>query len=59
MQVLIAWILSFRMVCLRLDLTVYECLDLWRNRPAIVIMYESREHTRQALVGRINQMYPF
>ena len=59
MQTLIAWVLSFRMVCTRLDLTVQECLDAWRNRTPIVVIVEEREDSRQALVCRINEMYPF
>ena len=59
MHVLIAWILSFRMVCLRLDVTVDQCLEIWRNRPAIVIMLDERDRYRHALIGRINEMYPF
>ena len=59
MQPLMAWALSFRMVCTRLDLTVQECLDAWRNRTPIVVIVEEREDSRQALVCRINEMYPF
>lgn len=59
MQTLMVWVLSFRMVCMRLDLTVQECLDVWRNRTPIVVILEEREASRQALVGRINEMYPF
>ena len=54
-----AWILSFRMVCLRLDLTVHQYLEIWRNRPAIMVILEDRERQHQALIGRINEMYPF
>lgn len=59
MPILMAWILSMRMACLRLDITVTECLDIWRNRPAIVIILEESDRSRRALVGRINDMYPF
>ena len=59
MYLLVAWILSLRMMCLRLDVTVRECLDAWRHRAAIGIMLEDREQTRHALVGRIDEMYPF
>ena len=59
MRVIVAWILSFRMACLRLDLTVHQYLEIWRNRPAIVVILEDRERQHQALIGRINEMYPF
>ena len=58
MQPLMAWVLSFRMVCTRLDLTVQECLDAWRNRTPIVVIVEEREASRQARVCRSNEMYP-
>ena len=53
------WILSFRMLCLRLDVTVDQCLEIWRNRPAIVIVLDERVPHREALIGRINEMYPY
>lgn len=58
-QIFYAWILSFRMVCLRLDVTVSECLEIWRNRPAIVVVLGEPSRHRRALIGRINQMYPY
>lgn len=59
MHVLMAWILSFRMVCLRLDVTLNECLEIWRNRPAIVIILDERDRHCQTLIGRINKMFPY
>ena len=59
MHVLMAWILSFRMVCLRLDVTLNECLEIWRNRPEIVIILDERDRHRLTLIGRINEMYPY
>ena len=59
MRLILTWILSIKIACLRLDVSVHECLDIWRNRPAIVILLEEHDRSRQALVGRINHMYPF
>ena len=58
-QILMALFLLFRMACLRLDVSVEQCLEIWRSRPAIVVVFEERSQNRHALVGRINQMYPF
>jgi hypothetical protein len=59
MQVLMAGLLSLRIACLRLDVSVEQCLEIWRGRPAIVVVFEEQGESRRALVGRINQMYPF
>lgn len=54
-----AGLLSLRMACLRLDVSVEQCLEIWRQRPAVVVVFEERDQGRRELVGRINQMYPF
>ena len=59
MQKLMALFLLLRMACLRLDVSVEQCFEIWRSRPAIVVVFQDRSQNRHALVGRINRMYPF
>jgi hypothetical protein len=47
------------MSSIRLDVNVLNCLEMWRNMPAIVVVLEDRNREKAALIGRIDQMYPF
>ncbi len=56
-RMLAATALVFGLASRRLEITHDYCLNLWRSRPAIVVVLEEPSHT--SLAGRIDAMFPF
>ena len=51
--------LMARIACHRLDISWDLCFQLWRNRPIVEVVLESRAQRRQRFIERLNLIYPF